>query len=270
MDTRSKNIGFYIKSALIVAAVFFATNSLSSEILTFSQTGDIFALNTELAIRVTVLMLAVMYLFTLSIGAWDKWEQFAIIPIPTALGVTLSLMLLQQLYALYIGLAFLVLMELFILSSTKLKKLLLKFSPTIIMQPILRGTLFLFSLLSVISIILSSNAQNINIGNEIGTMIEEPLKQAVTKQIPTELRSFVLTEVDFKGLAETQINKTIEPYKNYIKPIMAILTFFLFQFFGSIALFIYKLTVNILMWLVLKTKLIKIELVEVPQEILKF
>jgi hypothetical protein len=266
----SHSISYYVKSALIVSAIFYIAFLLSSTIIEFSKTGNIFSISLNYSIKVGALMLLLMYLYTLSVGAWDKWEQFAIIPIPTALGVALSMVLSSQAYASYTVLTFLVLLEIFIWNSNNLKKLLLKFSPIMIMRPVLHGALFLFSLLSGALIILNPTTQDINIGNKIGTMIEEPLKQAVTKQVPEQMRPFLLSGVDFKGLAEAQINKTVEPYKNYIKPIMAVLTFFLFQFYGSIAFFVYSMTANVLMWVAIKTKLIKIELVEVPQEILRF
>lgn len=267
---KTHSFSYYVKSAFIVSAIFCTTFQLSTEILNFSKTGDIFSVSPYYMLKIGVLILVTAYLYTLSIGAWDEWEQFAIIPIPTALGVTLSAEFSGLLHAPYIGIAFLAVLEIFIWNSTGLKKLFLKFSPTMIMKPTLNGMVFLFSILSGASLLLDTVPQITNIGNKIGTIIEAPLKQAVTKQIPAELRIFLLDGIDFKGLAEVQINNAIEPYKNYVKPIMAGLTFFLFQFIGSIALFVYGITINVLMWLATKTKIFRTERVEVQQETLKF
>ena len=69
---------------------------------------------------------------------------------------------------------------------------------------------------------------------------------------------------------ENQVNALIEPYKNFVHPIMSLLTFLLFSFYASLAHIIYILTVDILFLLAKKTGFYKVETIQVEQEQLTF
>ncbi len=79
-----------------------------------------------------------------------------------------------------------------------------------------------------------------------------------------------------KNIAETftssiseQVDKIIEPYRKYFSPALALLVFGLLQIYGAIAYFIYSITINPILLLLSKTKIIGTEKIQVEKEVLK-
>ena len=133
-----------------------------------------------------------------------------------------------------------------------------------------RGMLFLFSILGGVLFILSANNINqLDIGKELGRILDQPIREIVRE--PT-IGNVPLTSgiINVKDIAENQLNELIEPYKHFVNPVMAILTFALFQFYASIAYLIYMLTIDWIYELAKKVKFMKVETLEVVQEQLTF
>ena len=66
-----------------------------------------------------------------------------------------------------------------------------------------------------------------------------------------------------------QIDKILEPYKKYFRPALAVLVFGLLQIYGAIAYFIYSITIDLILRLLLKFKIIGIEKIRTEKEIFK-
>jgi len=66
-----------------------------------------------------------------------------------------------------------------------------------------------------------------------------------------------------------QIDKILEPYKKYFRPALAVLVFGLLQIYGAIAYFIYSITIDLILRLLLKSKIIGIEKMQMEKEIFK-
>ncbi|HOV97702.1 MAG TPA: hypothetical protein PLW49_01650 [bacterium] len=66
-----------------------------------------------------------------------------------------------------------------------------------------------------------------------------------------------------------QIDKILEPYKKYFRPALAVLVFGLLQIYGAIAYFIYSITIDLILRLLLKFKIIGIEKIQTEKEIFK-
>jgi len=66
-----------------------------------------------------------------------------------------------------------------------------------------------------------------------------------------------------------QIDRILEPYKKYFRPALAVLVFGLLQIYGAIAYFIYSITIDLILRLLLKSKIIGIEKMQMEKEIFK-
>ena len=66
-----------------------------------------------------------------------------------------------------------------------------------------------------------------------------------------------------------QIDKILEPYKKYFRPALAVLVFGLLQIYGAISYFIYSITIDLILRLLLKFKVIGIEKIQTEKEIFK-
>ena len=64
-----------------------------------------------------------------------------------------------------------------------------------------------------------------------------------------------------------QIDRILEPYKKYFRPALAVLVFGLLQIYGAIAYFIYSITIDLILRLLLKFKIIGIKKIQMEKEI---
>jgi hypothetical protein len=293
-------------------SLFLESYFLSQLIVQHVISQDYFSIPTAYSLKVIGMMLLLLYTFSLSVGAWDTWEQYVLVPTPIVLAVFLSLLTYSLNYALIVSLLFSLILVYDIHKSTHLRNLLIRFQPRMILRLSLKGVLFIFAILGSVLVILHSAhvEQEFNLGNKIADLVKEPVKHAVDKQLKDQLNEVApglqysgydidfenidpaykplveslgleemlnegstelpSLEVDVEGIVENQVNSFIEPYKNLIQPIMALLSFALFQFYATITFVLFVLTVDVLFWIAKHTKFFEIENVEVIQEKLRF
>jgi hypothetical protein len=299
-----RQTSYYLKIAVIVLLTFIQTYYLSWLISTYVAQGNFFTLNTEFSIRVVILMVLLAWTFAISVGSWEKGLQYLIIPIPTAVAMFLVIAQMNISFAFLIMLGTAGLLIYDIWKSTRLSKLLIRFEPTIVLKFSTSGLLFLFSVLAgVLVMVDTEKVQEMNIGKQTAEIVGETLDTAIQTQIQNTLsgapqgyldqidpsvvnmlESFGLPSnlsdpmysnpenlgINTKVIVEAQVNDLIEPYKDFVKPVMALLLFGMFQFYAYIAYLIFSLTVNGIYWVAKKTNFLKIETVQVDKEILKF
>jgi len=249
-------------------------------------------------------MVLIAWTFAISVGSWERGLQYLIIPVPTALAMFLVMAQFNISYAILMTAVTAGLLIYDIWKSTRLSKLLVRFEPTIILKFSTNGLLFLFSILAGVLVMIDpGTVQELNIGKQTADIVGETLDAAIQTQIkntlngapqgyldqldpsvvnmlesfglPTNLNDPMYTNpenlgIDTKEIVESQVNALIEPYKDFVKPIMALLLFGLFQFYAYLAYIIFSLTVNIIYWVAKKTNFLKTEVIQVDKEILKF
>jgi hypothetical protein len=266
-----KSATYYIKAGLFSLLIFIESFILAQLIIGFVRNQDIFSVDLRYSAMVVAMMLLITYTFALTIGGWQKWEQYLIIIAPVILAVFLSTFPISPTYAVVITFGFGVLLSFDVYKSTRLKNLLLKPEPKMILRFSTRGLLFLFSVLGGVLVTLNvSAAEPLNIGQKVGEMTSGPIQTMLEGQIPQEAQDLVEGTIDYREVVETQVNALIEPYRNLVNPVIAILTFALFQVYASVAYLIYIITIDGIFWLAKKLKLFTVEKVMVEQEQLKF
>jgi hypothetical protein len=173
-----------------------------------------------------------------------------------------------------------------------------------------KGFLLSISFLTAFSVFLTSeNISSVNIGKWASEMMEEPVEEAVQKelekqdpgnitslnlesiknsnpQISAVLNSFGIEELPadislpesnsenitgvIKNSISSQINSAVEPYKKYFSPILAVLVFGLMQIYGAIIYFLYFQTISAIFFILRKTNFIKVENIPTEKEILRY
>jgi hypothetical protein len=295
---------YYIKTVTIVVLTFFQTYFLSWLILDYVSKGNFFTFDTAFALLVIFLMVLIAWTFSISVGAWGNGMQYLVVPVPTGMAMFMVLAPQNVTYALITAAVVVAMLMYDVWKSTKLSELLIKFEPTIILKFSTNGLLFLFSVLAGVMVMVNTGkAHELNLGKQTADLVGNTLNTAIQSQIkntlqgapqgylnqvdpsvvsmleqfglPTDLSDPAYTDpqnlgIDTKEIVESQVNALIEPYKDFIKPIMALLLFGIFQFYAYIAYLIFSLTVNGIYWIAKKVSFLKTETIQVDKEILKF
>lgn len=273
-----------IKISVLTVLIFIESFLLSQLILDFIRRGGIFHFSIEFSIRTVAYMLLSIYTFSLTAGGWDKWKQYVMIPLPVSLAIFITTVIVFPQYAFFVAAGSALLISLDVNKSTQMKKLMVKFDPKMILRFSTKGILFVFSIFGGVLILLNSTqVEPLNVGQEIYKLIQKPVENIISDQIFPVVNLAILESADLAStplfekteesvgvIVENQINKLIEPYKNFIHPIIAVLTFALFQFYASLAYVIYILTIDLIFLISKKTGFFKIEMATVEQEQLKF
>lgn len=176
-------------------------------------------------------------------------------------------------------------------------------------RPVTKGFLFTVSAIISLAVYLNSNnIQSLDVGKWAADIAEKPIEEAVKKEAEKEvpedinnlnlqslrqsnpqifsvLNSFGINEIPIniptsenisENIAGTikksisdQVNKSIEPYRKFFGPTLALLVFGMLQIYNTIAYFIYSSLSPLFLLLLRKIKFIKIEKIPTEQEIFK-
>lgn len=224
---------------------------------------DYFQITTEFSIKVVILMFLAIITCSLTIGAWEKGKQYLLIAVPVALAMFFALLNYNFYNALTISAGALALLSYDIYKSDQLKGILVKMDPRFILRFSTTGLLFIFSVLGGVLVIIHSTYYNpsINLGKRLTEISKQPVQQVMQGQYIDEK---VMETV------EHQINDLIEPYKNWLKPLMALIVFGVFQFFSNVAYLIYMLLIGPIFKVAKKSGFLKVETITIEKEVFKF
>lgn len=278
--THKKTTVFYVKTAILMILLWVESFFITKLLIDYVKSQKYFAPLMDFLITVTAMMLLILFTYFLTVGAWDKWEQYVIIPLPITLGIFVAVAPLNTTYALLIFVASYVLLCADLRISTNLKNQLLQFKPRYILRVSTKGILFMFSVIAgILVLVLSSNtAHEIDLGSKLGEITQEKYEQFVQPQINESAQRVLVNELEGKGLpadpemismlggltgnsssfmgsipginldltktVESEFNALIEPYKQFIPPLIALLVFALIRFLGGIAHFIFSILID--------------------------
>jgi len=251
-----------IKASILSILLFTETLLITNLISQYVQSQNYFSVQKELAISIVLYMLAILITSSLTIGVWNKWEQYVVVPIPVALAILVSLLKYNTYHALIISSIVLLIIASGMYESSKIQQMLISVSPNIIFRPLNKRLLLIVSLLGGILIILGTTYTpiEINFGKQISRFAEEPLKQIA--QIPQK-------DLDLKNMIEAQVNTLIEPYTKYFTLLIAVIVFGAFQLLSAIIYILYTFIIGPIFLVAKKTKFLKSEVIQVDKEVLR-
>lgn len=267
-----KTTAYYIKTGILIGLLLLQTILLSNSILNYVKTQQYFGPPKELLIHIAVLLLTLAYTQALTIGAWGKWEQLIIIPIPITLGIFIILIPLGIPNALTIAILIGLISAYQALRAQKLMELFVKFNPYFILRPLTGNLFFVFALLAGFCAFINP-MQNIpvNIGKQIGELTENQVRELmIGNELYQTAKEFGVIDINLKDEITNQVNNFIEPYKSLLAPITAVLVFAIIRTLGLVAAIVFSVTIKPLFWLTIKTGLIKVGFEDVKKEVYRF
>ena len=294
-----KTAWYYVKLALLMVILFSEAFFLTTVINSFVSKGDFFNINIPFSLQVVGLMTLTILTFSLTVGAWDVWYFNILTPLAIAAGIMIPLLSSSTTYALIAGGVAFILMAAESYRSYKIKKLLIKFDALLMLRFAVRGILLVFSILAGLIIIFNaSNVKEIDFGQLIAEVAEKPIKSTVNSQLQQTIEKQTIysgysaeevqklldeygieagtgteqitNDLDIKSMIQTQVNDLIAPYKELVRPLIAILVFGLFQIYATVSYAIYSLFVGLIIAIAKKTGLLKIVTETVEKQDLQF
>lgn len=296
---------YIIKTSIISFLLFLESYFLVNTIVGYINRGEFFNIDYTLIATIVALMTAIAITFPLSIGAWNNWAQYLIVPAPLALGILTATVHMQPQQYLLAAFGFFLLCVAFLLPATTTKDNLIKFDPLLIFGRSVRGILFLYAILGGLLLFLNTQkGEDFNLVSKVGEFASEQVynlvkpelsinpiadkveeifagiygnqpglnQENIAEETTTILNSFGISQADetIQSSVGAQINRIIEPYKNFILPLMALLVFGLLEFAGVIARFLFLAVIKPVFALAKATSFLNIENNMVKQEQLKF
>ena len=275
----------------------------------FVESEKYFSLSKNFAIPyVLILILSLLTVSLISLTIEKKWEIFlspALILISSFIFLKTSQGIEKLLGLILFSLYFLYEQE----RSDFLTKGFLKINTRHSARPVTKGFLLTISAIISLAVYLNShNVQSLDVGKWAADIAEKPIEDAVKKesekevpedinnlnlqslkesnpQIFSVLNSFGINELPIniptsekisdnitgtvKKSISDQVNKTVEPYRKFFSPTLALLVFGILQMYHTIAYFIFSILSPPFLLLLRKLKFIKIEKIPTEQEILK-
>jgi len=294
----TKTPTWYIKTAIISILLFIQTFILGTLIEAYILKADYFSLsgNNNNFLYIGLSLLGILITYSLSIGGWNKLDQYIYIPLSIGFGLLLILFKYNTYNGITVSLILTLLVAYNVYKATVLRKLLIKFEPKFILDTSLKGFILVFSLFAVAILMIGKTTDKIeemNIGEKVAEVAKKPLQDLQSMQginnlqIGEELQGIEgveelqnvpnlegLTGLPFLNninsnvteMLEKQINSMLLPYKSFFKPVIAIFIYLMISFIGSLAYYITVLLLNPLFKLARAFRFIKIQTTMVEQE----
>ena len=201
-----KNSAYYIKTFSLTLIIFVISYFLTRTIAEPIKNQDYFSFSAEYAAKIILLMLGNLYAFSLTVGAWNKWEQYLVVSIPVSIAIFFAIFSISPAYALILSFLAGVLLSLDVYKSTRISALMVRFDPKIILRLSTSGLLFVFSIVGGVLVILYSVvAPEFNIGREVSSLVEKPLRSIVETQLRNNLEQ-QLIPLNLTGKETTNSN----------------------------------------------------------------
>jgi len=296
-----KHSTHYIKTIFLFILLLLESTLHSIFLMEMIRNQNILFPTIESFTFICTLIILIYIAQVLTIGAWEKWEHYLLVPVPVSLGLTVGLINSGFKYWFVITIiSFLLLVESVYLTD-RFKKILLKFHPRLIFRNINRTTGFIFAILAGVytyqnyadlnSILLKTRVSEFvdqQYGEIAKPLIEQQLKEmqgaqnlqedlrVIKEQYGLDLSPYLNnsaildTDTQIKANLVTQIMGWIEPYKQFIPPALSIITFAFFHFVFGISYFLFTLLIDGIIVLAKRVKFLHVEEIEVKQEVLRF
>lgn len=301
-----KDAAYYIKTSILMVLLALESYFLTQILLNYVRSEDYFTPPIQTLGTIALALLVLIYTYALTVGAWKKWEQFVVVPLPISLGVFVGIFFLNPTHAVLVAAVAYILLSYDVYIATTIRDQLIKFNPVTILRFSTRGILFMFSLLAAVLVFLHSSEKNneFELGSKIAEIAGNQLGSIMQPKLdPSKLPSNLANELDGKGLplnpelfglggmqgdtnsvidglpsfnldlgntVKTEVNNIIEPYKQFIPPLIALLVYAMVRFLGTFAHIAFNLTVPIVFGIAKKLSFLHSYSVPAEKEELSF
>jgi hypothetical protein len=268
MPTTLKNS----KTIILMAALFFEALFLTLIFIDLTYTKNFLSPDFRLVVYAAIIMLFMLYTYALTVGAWAKWEQYIIVPLPISLGIAFVTASISVVYAIVAFLICYLIIGYETYFSTQLKDQLIKFVPGIVLRFAARGIMFSFALMAALIILVNPiSDERIDIAGGIANLAQNQVNSFITSRPDLSLLYFQdLSPLDIRGTVEQEVRVILSQYEQYILPVMAFAVFGIVQALNLAVYLVFSLTVGFVFALAKRLGFLKEEVVQVERVILKF
>ena len=267
---------FYIKTICFSFALFVESLVLASYLFNFAVSKDYFTLDMNLIFTVAGLLLLIAYTYSLTVGAWDVWLQYVVVPLPICAANALLVARINYLYAIIVFFASYIFLSYDVFFASQLKQQLIKFNPRFILRFSTKGLLFFFALMGGLFIMLVPiSPEELNIVDSM-TDIANSQVQFVVGSVTGQsselemLQNLGLVNLDFRDMLRTQIDDMVTPYKDYFVPIVALVTIASIQFLNSMVYLVFAASIGLFFKIAKRLGILRSEFEEVTKENLTY
>lgn len=301
-----KSKAFWIKSTILSLALIVESYFLTDLLIKYVESEMFFIPPWDLLTVISALMLLVLYTYSLTIGGWDKWEQYVLVPLPISIGIFFSILQKNAGYAALIALMAFLLLAYDTFFASNIKKELIYFKPRLILKFSTKGIIFMFSLLAggLVFLHTAEKTEMINLGEKLGEITQEQYEKIVQPKINEQAQMVLEKELEGKGLPvspemfsmlgglsgdsstligglptinldlrdtiEKEFNALMEPYKRFVPSLIALLVFALIRFVGGFVNLIFAYTVSFVFWFFRSVGFLHLTHVQVLKEEISF
>ncbi len=268
----AKSTSYYMKTAILSGALFIESLMLTAFLKKLAFTENYFDPSFSTILHTALLLLLIAYTYALTVGAWDKWEQYVIVPVPVCAGIFVIAISIDAAYALLLTLACFLILLYDIDFSAKLREQLIKFNPQIILRFSTKGLLFVFALVGAFLVVVSPSAQNIDLTGGIADVVHGQVTNIVSRETGVSVSDItqVVGEGSIRTFVKSQLDALLDPYKEFFVIIVAFFTLGLIQLINGIIYALFSVTIGTVFALAKKVGFFRTETKQVDQEILRF
>lgn len=268
MKSLKSNVVF--KTVAISTLLFIESLITTSIMWNYVKNLDTPTITIGLVLKLGFMLLLLTYTYALTIGAWDKWLQYVIIPLPLSLGIFLVIATINVLYAFLIFILIYMTLSYEVYFATRMKDMLIKFDPRLVLRFSIKGMLFTYALIGAVLILMGPRIE-FDLGESLSNLVHEEA-EGVMENIETYkyAKDAGLIELDTKGIIKNSVNDLVSPYAQFIAPILAILTIASVSTLDWFVYVVFSATIDILFMFAKRLKFIHYEYKDVKQEILRF
>lgn len=268
--------GFFIKTIVFSLALFVETLILGNFFFQFALAKNYFVLDWNFLGMVVGLLLVIAYTYALTVGAWDTWLQFVVVPMPISLANALLVARVDYKYAVLTFFVSYLLLSYDVFFASRIKEQLIKFNPKIMLRFSTKGVLFSFALVAGLFVFLIPvTPEELNIVEALSQTADQQVKLLLNSSFGTTaeyklLQQFGLADASYADVIAVQLQQFIEPYREYLVPIVALLVVGTIHFLNSFVFILFALTIDFVFYFAKKTGVLHTDYQEVTQETLTF
>jgi len=278
---------YYIKHLTLAMIMLFSSVLMFGSIVEMVRAQNYLTLGTGVYLQIITFMFITIVTASLTLGGWHKWVQYFVIPLPFCAGMFLNIYPFNlDAAALITLIAYFVIAE-GIYLSYRMKNLLIKEEPKLVLKSTTRALLFVVAItagiITIVNLLQPANQDKMytKVDSFIGNIYDTAIKQ-IMQSDPTINEGLMAiqsagvnvnsadADVLIKEKLLDQFHTMIEPYKGVFPVVAGLLVWSVVQLMAWLTSLVYSLTIGFIFKFAVRFGLFKVTTIEIKKEILSF
>lgn len=267
-ELKNFNYPHYIKTSVMSVLLFVTSMLLGNTVVDYVEAGNYFSFPLGSSVMFVVYSTLLLVIFAMSIGCWNRYDQYLFVMLPIVFGIFFSLEHLNPIQALTLASVFALILIFLIYRAFRLKSLLVKFVPNLVFSDATRILLFMFSLMSAYAIFI--NFDSVAKPSSITDLLSGEVSKVISNSEGGPFEILKNANVPLDDIIKQNVEGLLAPFGQFMTPIIALIVLSYFQLLSWISYTIYSLIIEPIFWLGKRFGLYRIELEDVKRENLTF